>query len=241
MAERRRLRPAVRRALIAAGAITIAAALAYGSTYSWLFAAASVRVEGVRRMSAEEVRDLGGIHVGANVFHLDVTAIEARLRRDPRIAAATVATDLPDVVVITVVERVPVAVAELEGGPAVVAGDGALLPSGPVAALPRIRAVSGELDDERRTSAAAALGAMSIAVRRAIETVYSSGDGTLVLETRDGVTVTYGPATEVGDKAASLRAVLEWARHEGIALTAIDLTVPTAPTARTADGTVTPT
>jgi cell division protein FtsQ len=241
MAERRRLRPVLRRALIAGGALTVAAGVAYGSTYSWFFAAGAVRVEGVRRMSAEDVRDLGGIHEGANVFHLDASAIEARLRDDPRIAAATVATDLPDVVIVTVVERVPVAVAELEGGPTVVAGDGALLPSGPIASLPRIRAVSGELDEERRTSAAVALAAMSTAVRRAIATVYSSGDGTLVLETRDGVTVTYGPATEVGDKAASLRAVLEWARDEGIALAAIDLTAPTAPTARTADGTVTPT
>ena len=241
MGEARRLRPVVRRGLLVAGASVLAAGAAYGSTYSFLFSAEEVRVGGVVRITPEEIRDLGGVDVGANVFHLDVSAIEARLRGDPRIATATVDTDLPDVVIVTVVERLPVGVAELGGGPAVVADDGAILPGAPTAALPEIRAVSGELDIERRTDAAGALAAMSPGVRRQIATVYSSGDGTLVLETHGGVTVTYGTVDDRGAKAASFRAVLDWADAEGLALTTIDLTVPTAPTARTVDGTVTPT
>ena len=240
MAERR-LRPGARRALIAGTALVLTSGAAYGSTYSWLFAADEIRVEGASRIAQAEVRDLGGVEIGANVFHLDTGAIEGRLRADPRIAEASVRTDLPDVVVVTIVERVPVGVIELDGDPAVVADDGTILPGAAAASLPEIRPVSGELDAERRTSAAAALAAMAPSVRREIATVHSSGDGTLVLETDGGVTVTYGAAAEVGEKAASLAAVLDWAGSEQLSLTAIDLTVPTAPTVRTADGTVTPT
>jgi hypothetical protein len=50
------------------------------------------------------------------------------------------------------------------------------------------------------------------------------------------VTVSYGPAVDIAAKGAALRAVLEWARDGSIQLASIDVTVPTAPTVRTADG-----
>jgi cell division protein FtsQ len=236
----RRLRPLARRGLIAAAAIGIVACLAYGSTYTWLFAADAVHVEGSPRMSESDVRRLAGIDVGANVFHLDTAAVERRLLGDPRVAAAHVLADLPDAVTIRIVERIPVASAELDGATVVVADDGAVLPDASGASLPQIRPIAGELDEARRVGAAAALAALAPSVRRNVVTVFSAGDGELVLETVDGVTVTYGSAVDVAAKAASLRAVLAWAGGEAIELTAIDVTVANAPTARTANGTVTP-
>ena len=236
----RRLRPAARRGLIAAGAVVVAAGLAYGSTYTWLFEADEVRVEGVARMAEPDIRRLGGIDVGVNVFHLDTAAVERRLLGDPRVAAADVRTDLPDLITIRIVERVPVARADVDGTTTVVADDGAVLPGAPGSSLPEISAIAGELDEARRVGAAAALAALAPSVRRGVATVFSGSGGELVLETHSGVTVTYGPVTDVGAKAASLRAVLGWADREGLALTAIDVTVPNAPTARTASGSVTP-
>lgn len=236
----RRLRPGVRRAGLVAGLVALVALVAYGTTFSWLFAADEVRVEGAERIGAEEVRRLGKLAVGDNVFHLDTAAAEARVERDPRIADAVVEADLPDLIVVRVVERVPVAVADVAGSPATVADDGAVLPGPPPQGLPRIEAVAGELGEARRVAAAQALAAMTPALRRSIAIVYTDADDELVIETGDGVTVTYGAVLEVGAKADALRAVLSWADGEGIDLVAIDITVPSAPTARTADGTFTP-
>jgi cell division protein FtsQ len=240
MAERR-LRPVVRRGLIAGGALVTAAGLAYGSTYTWLFAAESVHVEGASRIAAPDVRRIGGVDVGTNVFHLDVTGVENRLLEDPRVASAHVVTDLPDVVTIRIVERVPVARAEVGNTTVTVADDGAILPGVPAASLPEIRVVAGTLDDVRRTEAASALAALAPSVRRSVVTAFSGVDRELVLETDSGLTVTYGPVVDVEEKAASIRAVLGWADDEALHLTAIDVSVPNAPTARTATGSVTPT
>jgi cell division septal protein FtsQ len=154
--------------------------------------------------------------------------------------SAHVVTDLPDAVTISIVERVPVARADVGQGTVTVADDGAILPGTPAASLPEIRVVAGELDDVRRTEAAAALAALAPSVRRTVVTAYSGANHELVLETETGVTVTYGPAVDVEHKAASLRAVLGWADDEALALTAIDVSVPNAPTARTASGRLTP-
>lgn len=237
----RRLRPGVRRGLVAAGAIAIAGGGAYASTYTALFEADAVHVEGEIRIDPAELRRLAEVEVGVNVFHLDTGAAEARLARDPRIADASVEADLPDAVTLRIVERVPVGRAEVAGSSVIVADDGAILPGHARAALPEIRSVAGELDPDRRTDLAAILASLAPAIRRNVATVFSEPSGEVLFETRGGVTVTYGRPEELRAKAAALRAVLEWASAEGIVLVAIDVTVPTAPTARTADGTVTPT
>jgi len=226
--------------MLVAGLVALVAAGAYGITFSWLFAADEVRVEGTERISEEEIRRLGGLAEGDNVFHLDTVAVEARMERDPRIADAVVEADLPDLIVVRVVERIPVAVAEVAGSPRTVADDGAVLPGTPPQGLPRIEAVGGELGEARRVAAARALAAMTPALRRSIATVYTDTDDELVIETGGGVTVTYGAVLDVASKADALRAVLSWAEEEGIDLIAVDVTVPSAPTARTADGTFTP-
>jgi len=236
----RRLRRGVRRALAALAVSAAIAGVAYASTYSWLFAAAEVRVQGVVRMTAAEVRDLGGVAPGVNVFHLDTGPVEARLRADPRIAAVWVRTDLPDAVMVTIVERIPVAIVEVSGALTVVADDGTMLPTVPRGSLPEIQAVAGELDDGRRTAAAGVLAALTPEVRRRFATVTSDAAGDLVLETSDGVTFSYGPATQIEAKADAIDAVLEWADDEQIALVTVDVTAPTAPTARTTDAAVRP-
>ena len=236
----RHLRPAARRGLVAVAALTVASGAAYASTYSPFFAARSVRVDGEVRMAEADLRRIGGVDVGANVFHLDTTSVERRLLRDPRVAAATVDVDLPDRVTLRVVERIPVGRVGIDDEAVVVAHDGELLPGAASQALPEIRAVAGQLDEARRVDAARALAAMTPGLRRSIATVFAATDGALVLRTGAGVTVTYGLPSDVGPKAASLRAVLGWAESEGVELTAIDVSIPNAPTARTAHGGVTP-
>lgn len=59
--------------------------------------------------SQEAMQDALGLAEGGNVFHLDTGPLEGRLRALPGVAAASIAVELPDaVVVVHVEERVPV-------------------------------------------------------------------------------------------------------------------------------------
>jgi cell division protein FtsQ len=212
-------------------------ALATGSTFTPLFAARHIRVEGNRTLSPDDVSMLAGVSDATNVFHLDIAATEAALEDDPWIASAKVTRDLPATVILRVTERTPVAVA----GAAVVAADGTALPGASAQGLPNIGVLAGALDPEERTAGAGAVGAMAPVVRDRVESVLVEPDGDLVLILRDGATVRYGQPEETIAKAEALRAVLRWAGEHDVAIASADVSVPNAPTLQPVDGsTVTP-
>jgi cell division protein FtsQ len=221
---------------VAVAASATLAAAAFASTYTPWFAADEVVVRGARRLGAEGVRSLAGLAAGVNVFHLDVGAVERALEADPRIAEAVVERDLPDRVIVTVRERVPVAAAFLEGGPIAVAADGTALPGAPVHGLPTIRPVAGDLVPAAVVDAAAALDALPPTVRQRVEVAVVGLTGDLELELDAGPTVAYGPPVDPVAKAEALVAVLRWAGERGLDLTSVDVSVPAAPSARTAEG-----
>jgi cell division protein FtsQ len=208
--------------------------LGTGATFTPLFAARQVRVEGNARLSADEVADLAGVDDRTNVFHLDVSEAEAALEEDPWIASAVVERDLPATVILRVTERTPVATA----GSVVVAADGTILPGAEPLDMPEIDALAGELDPNDRAAGAAALGAMAPVVRDRIDRVVVELDGDLVLVLRGGASVRYGRPSEVVAKAEALRAVLRWAGEHDARIASVDVSVPGAPTLRPVDGIV---
>ena len=123
----------------------------------------------------------------------------------------------------------------------IVADDGAVLPGAGGASLPEIRPIAGELDERRRTGAAAALAALAPSVRRHVVTIFSGTDGELVLEAGGGVTVTYGRGRRRRREGRVAAAVLAWAERRGDRADGDRRhRCPNAPTARTASGNVTP-
>ena len=213
---------------IAAGfAAALTAAACLGLTYSPVFGAREIRVRGNVVLGTHRVVAVAGLELGTNVVHLDTGAIEERLLRDPWVAVASVRRDLPGTIVIRIREREPMA--RLLDGP-VVAGDGTVLPGAPAGRLPEIRPTYGELDLRAAAGAAEALEAMSPTVRGRVFAVVVQPDGTLVVELRSGIVVRYGAPLDLVEKGASLRAVLRWAQGEG-ELTAVDVSVPSAPSA----------
>ena len=236
----------IRRHPLGLPAIVLVAALVlivggYGLTFSPLFRAKIVRIEGERRLGERQVMRLAGVEPGVNVFHLDAAEVQRRLEADPRVAAASVTRHLPSTVVISVTERVPVAVvADGLGGVELVGADGVAM--GSAAGKQDLPAV-GTADGSQPTAAdlisgAAAAAAMASTLRPQVEIVAVATDGSLRLTLRSGVVVSYGPAEKLDEKGLALEAVLRWAQQQGEPVRSVDVSVPAAPTATLAGGAV---
>jgi cell division protein FtsQ len=232
-------RRSLRRWAIAGAATLSIAVVGMGLTITPLFHARTIEVGGTHHLSERQVRRLAGVDAGTNVFSLDEGAVARRLERNAWILDATVTTSLPSTVQIDVTERTAVAVAHTDEGFVMLAEDGSVLGPAHGAGLPEIRALEapeGQLEQpvtgsmvSTATRAAAGFGP---SLRPEIEAIVVEPDGTLTLELRDGVTVTYGGSNDLEAKAEALRAILDYADRAGKELLSIDVETPAAPTAR---------
>lgn len=73
------------------------------------FRVRTLRVEGMRYLDEETVRAVAGVTAGDNVLFLDIRAVQARVEAIPYVKSCKVRRDFPDRVVISFVEREPVA------------------------------------------------------------------------------------------------------------------------------------
>src|SRR5215210_2017174 len=130
-------RRVLRRWTIAAFAVVIVATSGVAATYTALFAAKDIRVLGSHSIPRAEILSLAHVNDRSNVFHLDATAVERRLERDPRILEVRVMRALPDGLTIDIVQRLPVAVVGTP--PALVGADGVVIgPAGDTGDLPAL-------------------------------------------------------------------------------------------------------
>lgn len=76
-----------------------------------LFTVTRVDVEGdLRHLRADDVRALSGVHVGQNLFRIDMADVQKRVSVDPWVAEVTIRRKLPHTLWIYVSEREPVAI-----------------------------------------------------------------------------------------------------------------------------------
>jgi cell division septal protein FtsQ len=237
--DRRRVR--LRRGAIAGLVVVALAVAAVASTYTSLFAARDIRIDGTGAMPRAELLRLAGLTVRSNVFHLEASAVERRLEHDPRILSATVTTDLPHGVGIAVVRRRPVAV--VGNPPAFVGADGVVIGDArPSVDLPSLTVTGGfPASGEELAAAASTAAAMSPSLRRAVDTILVDPDGTIEVRTALGFWADLGDAAELRAKAASLWALLRWVTRRGVAVVSADVSVPGSPTAELERGGVVPT
>jgi cell division septal protein FtsQ len=121
-----------------------------------------VDVRGSRFLSDGEVRELLGSAVGENVLEVDIEALKRRLRASPWVEDAVVRRTLPDALSVEVVERVPLALAELDQLFLMDAGGVLIDLYGPRTAgfdLPIVRGLKG-LGPESRADRAGRAGAL---------------------------------------------------------------------------------
>src|SRR5438552_13059343 len=119
-------RPARLRAVVLTiSFVALVPAIAFGLTYSSLFGAKEIRVEGNAELTQTDVVALAGIGPGTNVVHLNTDDVAARLEASPWIESASATRGIPSTIIVGVQARAPVAA--VEGGGVVGAG-GIVLP-----------------------------------------------------------------------------------------------------------------
>lgn len=106
--------PLLRRSLSIATVAFLALGAGPSITRSPLFKVARVSIEGLRLLENEEISALSGIAFGANLYEMDLKDAAARIEAHPMVRSARIVRTPPDGILITVVERAPIALINLE-------------------------------------------------------------------------------------------------------------------------------
>jgi cell division protein FtsQ len=201
-----------RRLLVRAGgsaaAVVVLAWLLWGSP---LLAVHRVQVDGAGSRTSAQVVEVAGIAEGTPLLRVDVDAAEARVARLPQIASVEVTRGWPRSVVITVVERVPVAVVEEDGVRSLVDADGVVFDTvtgDPPAGVVPLDVVHPGPGDRVTRAAVSALAALPDGVRAHVASASASTTEDVRLVLADGTTVLWGSGEDADDKARVLTALL---------------------------------
>jgi cell division protein FtsQ len=212
-ARRRSGRSTRRRPLVwLAGAVVVAAL----GAFLWagpLLSVRTVRVDGVVSLPAAEVQEVAGVAAGSPLLQVDVSAAAARVALLPQVADVQVTRGWPSSVVITVVERTPLAVVEEGGQRTLVDAEGVLfdtITGEPPAGVVPLEVDDPAADDPDTTAGLAAIAALPPEVRGQVSVVTAQDAGSAVtLHLADGTAVVWGDGSEAARKAAVLVALLQ--------------------------------
>jgi cell division protein FtsQ len=202
-----------RRRWLTAAAVLVAVLVlgAWAVLASPLLAVRTVQVDGVGALTPAEVERVAGIAAGTPLLRVDTDAAAARVARLPQVDAVEVTRGWPHTVVVTVAERVPVAVVDQDGTRSLVDRKGVLFDTitgdPPAGVVPLTVSHPGPRD----AATAAALGAVVALpgdVRKEITEVTASTPDDVTLTLTDGRTVLWGSAAQTPRKAEVLSALL---------------------------------
>ncbi len=230
-----------RRLRILAGVVGVLSILgiAYLIAQSPLLGADTITVKGATSATPDQIRTAARIEDGAPLLFLNTARVAQRVEALPAVAHASVETDLPNTVVITVTERVPVAFTRTTGALpiAVVDGSGRVirLVAVPPPALPEVVGSGGVVTPGRTVAGAAAyrgLAALPASLRLVARTLtIRAGIGSLTISGSPPAadTVVFGPMTEMARKGTAAMAVLDDLVGHNQRVGVLDVTVPDAP------------
>lgn len=177
-----------------------------------LLAVGTVRVDGAVSLPADQVREAAGIEAGKPLLRVDVDAAAARVARLPQVADAEVTRGWPRTVVITIVERAPVAVVGEPGQRSLIDAEGVMFDSitgDPPAGVVPLDVADPSADDPATRAALDALVALPAGVRKAVAAAAATSSEDVSLTLTDGTVVRWGGAEESEKKAAVLTALME--------------------------------
>ena len=175
----------------------------------------TVRVDGVASLPAAQVQEAAGVAEGTPLLRVDVSAAAARVARLPQVADVQVTRGWPSTVVITVVERTPLAVVEEAGRRTLVDAEGVLfdtITGDPPAGVVPLEVADPGPGDPATEAGLAAVAALPGELRAHVDrvTARTSRDTTAVgLHLDDGTNVLWGDGSESDRKATVLVALLQ--------------------------------
>ncbi|MGY1752690.1 cell division protein FtsQ/DivIB [Blastococcus sp. SYSU D01042] len=221
-----------RRALQLAGGALALLALAWALWVGPLLAVRSVQVDGATTLPADLVREAAGIDDGTPLLRVDVDAARAAVAELPQVEQVTVTRGWPSRVVITLVEREPLAVVGEPGRRSLLDAGGVLFDTvtgAPPEGVVPLEVADPGPEDPATTAALAALAALPDGLREQVASAAASGAEDVVLTLDDGTLVRWGGADESADKAEILAALLDELAAGSLAPAAeLDLSVPGA-------------
>ena len=207
-----------------------------------LLGAETVTVEGAGQTSVAQVRAAAKVEDGTPLLFLDTADVARRVESLPAVARAEVETELPNTVVVTVVERVPVAWIRTVGPSpiAVVDATGRVvrLAVAPPAGLPEVVGVGNVA--RLGTTVAKGVGfrglaALPAALRGQPRTfTVSNGQASMTITGTPPTvgTVVFGPMTDMKRKGIAALAVIDDLVSRGQRVGELDVSVPDAPITR---------
>jgi cell division protein FtsQ len=201
-----------RRTLRIALVLVLLAVVAWALWMGPLLVVRSVQVDGARTLPADQVREAAGIVDGTPLLRVDVAAAEARVARLPQVASVEVTRGWPSSVVITVAERVPVAVVGEPGRRSLIDGSGVLFDSvsgDPPPGVVPVKVPSPGPGDPATRAVLEALLAVPADVRARIALASADDADAISLTLDDGTAVIWGGPGGSATKGTALTALLE--------------------------------
>jgi cell division protein FtsQ len=245
----RRRRDRIRRVFLLVALVAVLAGAAVIAVRSPLLDVDRVDVRGVGDARARAVVGASGLEHGDPMLWVDEHAVEQRIEALPWVARARVVRDWPGNVRIAVMRRRPVAYAEIDGRVAVLDGSSTVLSVGDAATasgrdgLLEIRGVRVLPEPGERLYPVEAAGLRDVlppTLAPAVTAVDLGGAADVTLLTAGGPELRFGDLDDAEAKGAAAAAVLERLAAEGATYEYVDVRVPEAPVAGTADGSVVP-
>jgi cell division protein FtsQ len=195
-------------------AVLLLVALVAGGIWAVFFSSylsvRGVRVDGLTTLRSSEIRRAAAVPSGEPLARVDLAAIRRRVESLAPVRSADVTRQWPDQVLVTVEERVAVAVVEIGGrirgmdAAGVVFRDYQQAPTG----LPRVQTSTGTRSDAL-AEAARVVSALPADLARIVDHVEVETVDQISLVLRDGRVVVWGSAEESEEKARVIAALLE--------------------------------
>lgn len=208
-ARRRRL---LRPVLVTGAVVCLLAVGAWIALYSSVFSLRTVTIEGIVRLSKQQVLDRAALPAGRSLLRLDPAAIAARVERLPPVADATVTRQWPHGLVIKVTERRPVAAVATGSDWVLVDIDGvafATVTAAPTGLVPvHVGAAMADGGGADARSALTVYRALSPALRRQVVELRATSPASVSFQLSNGREVVWGSPTDNARKLAVLHALL---------------------------------
>jgi cell division protein FtsQ len=192
--------------------------------FSSLLSVKEVRILGAVDVSADSVRQAAAVPAGIQLARVDSAGISERVGELPRVASVEVRRGWPDVLVVVVTERAPIAVTRAGSAWTYLDATGARF--GTVHAVPRGMPLVSALSEPALTSALGVYTALPSSLAAKVTTIAAKTRDDVVLTLADGTKVQWGGADQTERKAAVLLSLLK------VKASFYDVSAPDLPTTR---------
>jgi cell division protein FtsQ len=214
----------VRRWIVLGAVVALVALAVWVVWFSSLLTVREVRVLGTVTVSADQVRTAADIPSRVPLARVDVGGVVARVEAIPRVKSVEVRRGWPDVLVLVVTERTPLAVTREGTSLTYLDDSGARF--GALSVAPKGMPLVVAPDAVSTSSALAVVAGLPDSLRALTTTVTAKTRDDVVLTLADGVSVRWGSADRSEFKAQVLASLLS------VKAATYDVSAPDLPTSR---------